>query len=101
MITPYRIILDTMNVECNYPGYVEGSEGSGRHYSEKELLARGDFVKDTSGPVVKWYHYITEEQFKELWEPNIFYYISDPLLKFLGKWDIEWTENYNDLEDML
>ena len=100
MITPYRIILDPMDVACNYPGYVEGKKHHAKHYTEEELLARGDFVKDDSSLPVKWYHYITEEEFKRLWEPNIFYYIKDPLLLFPGRYDLDWTLEFDESGDL-
>jgi hypothetical protein len=101
MITPYRIKLDHMTVLCNYPGYVVGKKTKAKHYTEKELLARGDFVKDTSRPYPVWYHYITEEEFKRLWKPNIFNYIQDPLLLFTGMWDADWTMEYDEVEELL
>lgn len=100
MITPYRIILSPIEVDCNYPGYIEGKHNKCHHYTEKELLARGDFVKDDSKLPVKWYHYITEEQFKKLWKPNIFYYITDPLLLFPGIWDVDWTMEFEESGDL-
>ena len=100
MITPYRIILDSVSVTCNYPGYVENEHNKCHHYTEEELLARGDFIKDDSKLHAVWYHYITEEQFKQLWKPNIFYYISDPLLKFPGKYDIDWTLEFEESGDL-
>lgn len=101
MITPYRIILDAMEVACNCPGYTINKKNTGRHYSEKELLKRGDFVKDTSKGYLRWFHYISEDDFKRLWKPNIFYYIQDPLLLFTGTWDVDWTTEFDGIEDLL
>lgn len=93
-MTPYRIILDNLDVECNYQVGVKS-------YTVDELLKRGDFARETVDGSVKWYHYITEEEFKKYWKPNLFYFITDPVLKIPGTFDLDWSIKFDDIEDLI